>query len=236
MARGYSTGNFMSAGDVTNGLDAKNTDVLIVSLWVYPTTSGADRALIGKWSSTVATLQWGCGILNTDKAYMQWSDGVTLNQVATSSFTVPTNAWTHLYFDNRQNASGGPVIGVNGALAAITGTGRTIGPQDTSIPLLLGYRNSATSPYFGYLSDVAVWNIGTDAGGLPSAAELNALYRGMPVHMYRPSYLVGYWPQWGKSSVAADPDLSGGGHAVFQNGTGAVAEFGRLAPYAPIAY
>lgn len=137
--------------------------------------------------------------------------------------TPPLNAWYHLAFTHDVTVIGtAPIVYVNGVSQALTLTdswGTAISTGDSFVRM--GNGPTGNLCWFGSLQNDALWN------DILSAAEIQALAKGVSPHLIRTGKLVAHWPLL---QTAAEGDWAGGRAAVIVGTTTAPA----LVPSGPM--
>jgi hypothetical protein len=130
--------------------------------------------------------------------------GLPSAAIAQSGFLITTNAWHHVCAVFASPTS--RTIYVDGVAAATNAQDESVAwPGFGIVEVCRLNTNGANAT--GRVAEAAIWTVAL------SAAEIDALWRGVPPGRVRPAALFLYWPLWGVA--ATEPDLSGNG----RNGT-----------------
>jgi hypothetical protein len=193
----------------------KNNNFTLAA-WVYPTTANVVRYIIAQKVVTAdgdAGANYDLVLLADNTARARLHPNAVA--AASSSGTVPTNAWSHVC----ATYSGSSLrIYRNGADEGNTSFSSPWGNNNN--PLTIG-RNPQTSaanraPFDGNLAEVGIWSAAL------TAAEIASLAKGMTCDKIRPQSLVFYAPL-----VRDLQDLSGG-LTITNNNTATVATHPRV--------
>lgn len=162
---GYFDGSVDYLSSTSNTSTTFGTSAYTVQMWVYQTSRNASGAyLLGG----VGTQMIQLNITSTGTVNANLAGG---SNYATTTATVPLNAWTHLAFVRTSTAANGFQIYINGVSSA-TGTDATnyISTNTLNIGTT---NNSGTFVFTGYISGLQILN-GTAASiSVPTAPPTN---------------------------------------------------------------
>ena len=132
-----------------------NTTGMTVEAWVnYPTFTGAGGApiLIGGFTPTTGTYQWGFGVTTSGTVAFGYLTG-TFNTIATTA-TVSTNTWNHIAFSCVPGGATANIY-INGIQSATTSIAGGVLVNQTTL-LTMGQQNSASPSLNAYVADVRI--------------------------------------------------------------------------------
>jgi hypothetical protein len=172
--------DFITAGDKFD-LIGSVTD-LTVSVWVRPTATNLQDAVLGKQDLESGVYKGWMLFLNNGRPFAELMANYNLGQRAysESSVAIDTNAWHflvaqfHVDTNNMWSA-----IWVDGTLMATNCRQGAHASMDTSAELEIG-RRAGIWPYHGAIDDVRIydrWLSGTEIAGLPNKRVTNATAR-----------------------------------------------------------
>jgi len=148
--------NYVSVPDAVS----LNPSYITIEAWIYPTSYGYYRSIVGKSYNSVWSSPWEVYELKFNENTAQPAFNVVVNNGynygAVSANSIPMNTWTHLAgtYDGETVK-----IYVNGVLAG-SNTAPS-GPIDNRYgysPLYIGHIAGTNNEYYGKIDEVAIYN------------------------------------------------------------------------------
>ena len=223
MARDFTgSPNDLSASDSASW---DQSGAFAAAAWVKRDTN-TEGAVVSKWSNT------------NDRSFILYVDtsgnvnaallhtNLATSSVAKSGFT--QSVWHHVGFELDGIDANGRVRAYLDGVAGTDFNPPNTGMVNSTLSVHIGSSvDDTTDRYWdGPIAEVAAWTTGL------SAAEWQAMAKGVTPNRIRPASLLAYVPLWGVGS--SEPDLSGNGNHFTINGTLNQRDHAPLGPPFPL--